>query len=92
MWWDLLVFGLIGLFVGAAARLFYPGRQPTRVLGTMVLGMVGSLAGGLIAWASAPAVDGQISMVALLMALVGAVLLLVVSASVAYARSISGHR
>jgi uncharacterized membrane protein YeaQ/YmgE (transglycosylase-associated protein family) len=87
----LVVFALTGVLTGAAARLFYPGRQPVRVLGTMVVGMVGSLLGGLIGWACWPAQEGQLYAGTLLVALLGAVVLLAVSAGVAHARSISGQ-
>ena len=40
-----LVFGLI---VGLLARAIYPGSQPMGWLMTAILGMVGSLVGGLI--------------------------------------------
>jgi uncharacterized membrane protein YeaQ/YmgE (transglycosylase-associated protein family) len=38
-----------GLFVGAIARLLLPGRQAIGCLWTIVVGVVGSLIGGLIA-------------------------------------------
>jgi uncharacterized membrane protein YeaQ/YmgE (transglycosylase-associated protein family) len=88
MLWNLVVFALIGLFAGGAARLFYPGRQAGRILGTMVLGMVGSLLGGMLSWAFWPEVDNQFSSGALLMSIVGAVVVLVLWASVSYARRI----
>ena len=40
-----LVFGLI---IGLLARAIFPGRQPMGWLMTAVLGMVGSLVGGMI--------------------------------------------
>jgi len=86
---NLVVFALIGLFAGAAARLFYPGRQAGRILGTMALGMVGSLLGGLLSWAFWPEVDGQFSSGALLLSILGAVLVLVIWASVSYARRLA---
>jgi uncharacterized membrane protein YeaQ/YmgE (transglycosylase-associated protein family) len=88
---NLVVFAVIGLLAGAAARLFYPGRQPARILGTLVLGMVGSLLGGLLSWAYWPEVDGQFQAGALLVSILGAVLLLGFWAGVAYARSVSTH-
>jgi uncharacterized membrane protein YeaQ/YmgE (transglycosylase-associated protein family) len=88
---NLVVFVLIGLFVGAAARLFYPGRQPLRILGTLILGVAGALAGGLASWAMWPAVDGDIHYGALLTSAVGAVLVLVLWAAVAYGRSLGGR-
>jgi uncharacterized membrane protein YeaQ/YmgE (transglycosylase-associated protein family) len=88
MVWNLVVFALIGLLVGAAARLFWAGREPTRVLRTLVLGMAGSLAAGLIAAACVPTVEGQVSDSTLLAAFLGAVLALVFWAGVGYARTI----
>jgi uncharacterized membrane protein YeaQ/YmgE (transglycosylase-associated protein family) len=38
-----------GAFVGIVARLLLPGRQKIGILLTVVLGIVGSLIGGLIA-------------------------------------------
>jgi len=86
---DLVVFALIGLLAGAAARLWYPGREPMRVMGTMLLGMVGALLGGLISWAVWQSVDGQLYAGALLVSLLGAGVALVVWPFVSYARSIS---
>ena len=35
--WNLCVFAVIGLLTGAAARLMYPGRQITHILGSMLI-------------------------------------------------------
>ena len=40
---------LLGLIAGALARLLVPGRDPMGWVGTMVLGLVGSVVGGLLA-------------------------------------------
>ncbi|OAI54537.1 hypothetical protein AYO44_14740 [Planctomycetaceae bacterium SCGC AG-212-F19] len=45
LWWL-----IIGLLAGAIARLLIPGRQPMGLLMTMILGLVGSIIGGLISW------------------------------------------
>jgi len=87
---NLVIFALIGLFVGGAARLFYVGRQPAQVLGTLAIGMVGSVLAGLLSWAFWPAVDGEVQSWALLMSLLGAVGVLVSRAGWSYARSVSG--
>ncbi len=86
---DLLVFAAIGLLAGAAARLWYPGRQLTRVAGTMLVGMVGSVPAGMITWGVWPAADGELYPAALLTSLLGAVVVLAVWACVAYGRRIS---
>jgi uncharacterized membrane protein YeaQ/YmgE (transglycosylase-associated protein family) len=46
----IIAWAIFGLIIGAVARLLVPGRQPMGMLMTMVLGIVGSLAGGMISW------------------------------------------
>ncbi len=48
-----LIIGLIvvGLIAGAIARLVVPGKDSIGVLGTIVLGIVGSFIGGFIGYA-----------------------------------------
>jgi uncharacterized membrane protein YeaQ/YmgE (transglycosylase-associated protein family) len=45
----IISFIVLGLLVGALARLVLPGRQPIGLLWTIALGMIGALAGGLLA-------------------------------------------
>ena len=40
---------VIGLVIGALARLFKPGRQKLGLLWTLLLGLAGALIGGIIA-------------------------------------------
>lgn len=40
---------VVGLIIGALARLFKPGRQRLGILGTMLLGVLGALIGGTLA-------------------------------------------
>jgi uncharacterized membrane protein YeaQ/YmgE (transglycosylase-associated protein family) len=42
-------FIVFGLVVGALARLIKPGKQNLSLLGTLALGLVGSVIGGVIA-------------------------------------------
>jgi uncharacterized membrane protein YeaQ/YmgE (transglycosylase-associated protein family) len=44
----IIILILIGLVAGAVARLVVPGRDPMGILGTIVLGVVGSFVGGFI--------------------------------------------
>jgi uncharacterized membrane protein YeaQ/YmgE (transglycosylase-associated protein family) len=44
----LLAWILFGLLAGAVARLLTPGRHPIGCFGTMAVGIVGALIGGLI--------------------------------------------
>jgi uncharacterized membrane protein YeaQ/YmgE (transglycosylase-associated protein family) len=46
----IISWAVFGLIVGAIARFLYPGRQPMSILMTMVLGVIGSLLGGLVSW------------------------------------------
>ncbi len=39
---------IVGLIIGAIARLLLPGRDPIGILGTIVLGIVGSFVGGFL--------------------------------------------
>lgn len=47
----LILAAVSGLFVGAIARFILPGRDPMSVFQTMLVGMAGSLAAGLVALA-----------------------------------------
>jgi uncharacterized membrane protein YeaQ/YmgE (transglycosylase-associated protein family) len=40
---------VVGLFAGAVARLLVPGRDPMSIPATILLGIVGSFAGGFLA-------------------------------------------
>ena len=44
----IIILILVGLVAGAVARLLVPGRDPIGILGTIVLGIVGSFVGGFI--------------------------------------------
>jgi uncharacterized membrane protein YeaQ/YmgE (transglycosylase-associated protein family) len=44
----IIVMIVVGLIVGAIARLLMPGRDSIGLLGTIVLGIVGSFVGGFL--------------------------------------------
>jgi uncharacterized membrane protein YeaQ/YmgE (transglycosylase-associated protein family) len=44
----IIVLLIVGLIVGAIARLLMPGRDPIGLLGTIVLGIAGSFVGGFL--------------------------------------------
>jgi uncharacterized membrane protein YeaQ/YmgE (transglycosylase-associated protein family) len=87
--WNLLVFAAVGLLTGAAARLLYPGRQSTHILGTMLIGTIGAVAGGMISWSCWPAVDGEFHTGNLVLSVLGAMFVIALWAGVAYQRSLS---
>jgi uncharacterized membrane protein YeaQ/YmgE (transglycosylase-associated protein family) len=66
---------LFGLVVGVIAKLLMPGRDPGGVIVTILLGIAGSLLGGYVGRAMGLYGPGQGA--GFLMALLGAVLLLV---------------
>lgn len=90
--WNLIVFGTIGLLTGAASRLLYPGREPARILGTLLLGVLGALAGGMVSYSEWTPADGQFHSANLVLAFGGATLAIVIWAGLAYARSVSVSR
>jgi uncharacterized membrane protein YeaQ/YmgE (transglycosylase-associated protein family) len=47
----LILLVIFGLFVGALARLALPGPDPMGIGQTILIGIAGSLAAGLITWA-----------------------------------------
>ena len=68
---------IMGLIAGALARLLVPGRDSMGWLGTMVLGLVGSLVGGFIGNALVKG-DQDFSTAGLLGSIVGAVVVLLI--------------
>lgn len=76
MLWNLFAFALIGLISVAIARLLRPKRQPLEIL-DVVVGVAGSLLGGLLSWVFWPAVGGfAIHPGGVMMSILGALALL----------------
>lgn len=48
---EIIVFILVGLVVGALARLLLPGKDPIGLLATILIGIVGAVIGGYL-WAA----------------------------------------
>jgi len=65
-----LVFGLI---VGAIARLLMPGRQDMSWLATALLGIAGSLVGGVVSWLIFGGQQGTINAAGWIMSILGAI-------------------
>ena len=68
-----LVFGLV---VGALARLFKPGKQKLSLLMTLLLGVVGSLIGGVVATALGTGTFTELNIIGAIVAIIAAVLLI----------------
>ena len=73
IWWI-----IIGLIAGALARLIMPGRDPMGVIATILLGIVGSILGGLVSWAiwGADEAGRGFRPAPLLLSIVGAIIVL----------------
>jgi uncharacterized membrane protein YeaQ/YmgE (transglycosylase-associated protein family) len=78
-----LVFGLI---VGALARLIKPGKQNLSIFMTLVLGVVGSLIGGVVATALRTGDFGELNVLGAIVAIIAAVLLIGVAEGVSGGR------
>jgi len=75
---------IIGLIVGALAKLIMPGRDPGGIFVTMLLGIAGSLLGGAIGRAIGLYAPGQRA--GFIVSTLGAIILLAIY------RLIVGHR
>lgn len=79
-------FLVAGLIIGALARLIKPGRQHLSVIVTLLLGVVGSVIGGVIASAIGTGDIMELNVIGFVVAVIAAVLLIGV------AESLSGKR
>lgn len=68
-----LVFGLV---VGALARLLKPGRQHLSLLATLLLGVVGSIIGGVVASALGTGDIWELNILGSIVAIIAAFLLI----------------
>lgn len=75
--WGFIGFLIVGLIAGFVARAVVPGDDSMGIIGTLVLGVVGSFAGGLVAslFTDGPA---QISPAGVIGSILGAILVLVI--------------
>jgi uncharacterized membrane protein YeaQ/YmgE (transglycosylase-associated protein family) len=73
---SIIWFLIIGLIAGALARLIMPGRDPMGIVMTIILGIVGSVVGGLVSWAIWPNERNGIPRAGLLLSILGAIVVL----------------
>ena len=72
IWWL-----IIGLIAGALARLVMPGRDPMGIIATILLGIVGSIIGGLVSVAIWGSGNGRgFQPAGLLLSILGAIIVL----------------
>ena len=67
---------VVGLIIGALARLIKPGKQALGLLGTLALGVVGALIGGIVASALGRGDIFELNVLGFVVAVVAAVLLI----------------
>jgi uncharacterized membrane protein YeaQ/YmgE (transglycosylase-associated protein family) len=73
IWWL-----IIGLVAGALARLIMPGKDPMGLIATIILGVIGSVLGGLLSsliWGTG---QGGFQAAGLIMSVIGALVVLFV--------------
>ena len=76
----ILTIVIVGAIAGFLARLLVPGRQDLSILGTIVLGIVGSLIGGFLGYLifHKDASDGLLQPAGIIGSIIGAVIALVI--------------
>jgi len=75
---SLIAWLFVGLVAGAVARLLVPGRDPMGLLGTLVLGLGGSVLGGLLAVLLTHRTMSEFTAAGLLGSILGAMVALIV--------------
>lgn len=86
---EILLFILFGLVVGAIAKFLMPGRDPGGFVITALIGMVGSLLGGLLGRALG-FYGPETRTAGFIMSIIGAVILLGIYRVVVGRRSVPG--
>ena len=69
-------FLVAGLVIGALARLIKPGKQNLSILATLLLGLVGSVIGGTIAWLLGTGSIWELNVLGFVLSVIAAVLLI----------------
>jgi uncharacterized membrane protein YeaQ/YmgE (transglycosylase-associated protein family) len=75
---------VVGLIAGALARLLVPGRQDIGILGTIIVGVVGSFVGGFLGYAlfHKDASQGALQPSGIIGSIIGAIVVLLIWSSV----------
>ena len=84
-------FIVFGLVVWMVARLLVPGRQHLSIAITVVLGVIGSVVGGVVANAIGTGDVMELNFVGSAVAIAAAVILIVVGENVGVLRRRTGH-
>ncbi len=73
-----LIWIILGAIAGALAKLIMPGDDPGGIIVTILLGIAGALVGGFIASALGFGAVGGLSIGSIIIAILGAILLLAI--------------
>jgi uncharacterized membrane protein YeaQ/YmgE (transglycosylase-associated protein family) len=84
-------FLVAGLVIGALARLIKPGKQNLSLLWTLLLGLAGSVIGGLIASAIGTGDIWELNILGFVLAVIAAVLLIGVAEGLSGGRKTVRH-
>jgi uncharacterized membrane protein YeaQ/YmgE (transglycosylase-associated protein family) len=76
--YNIIAWCVFGLIAGAIARFLVPGRDPLGCLGTIILGVVGSLIGGFLAGLLFRAPGDQFQPAGMIGAVIGGIIALLV--------------
>jgi uncharacterized membrane protein YeaQ/YmgE (transglycosylase-associated protein family) len=82
-------FIIAGLVIGALARLIKPGKQNLGLLATLLLGLVGSVIGGVIASLLGTGNIFELNVLGFIVAVIAAVLLIGTAESLAGRRRVT---
>lgn len=85
-------FIVAGLVIGALARLVKPGRQHLSLLATLLLGLAGSVIGGLVANLLGTGDIFELNVLGFVVAVIAAVLLIGVAEGLSGGRGRTAHR
>lgn len=80
-------FIIAGLIIGALARLIKPGRQNLSVVVTLLLGLVGSVIGGVVANLVGTGDIFELNVLGFIVAVIAAIILIGVAEGAAGSRS-----
>lgn len=81
-------FIVFGLVVGAVARLIKPGKQNLSILATLLLGLVGSVIGGIVANLLGTGGIFELNILGSIVAIIAAVLLIGVAEGMSGKRAV----
>lgn len=90
MLWFIIVMIVVGFLAGLLARAIVPGNDSMGLLATTVLGIIGSVVGGLLGWAifGKDSADGALQTSGIIGSVIGAILVLVIYRAVGSRRRV----